>query len=483
MPECPVDLTGRPFHFIGVGGIGMSALAYVLARRALPISGSDAHLNGITEKLQDLGVHVFQNQSAGNLAAWQQVPPSGRPQVVCSTAIGAGNAEYQAAVELGCPILHRSDVLAALTCEYESLLVAGTHGKTTTSSLLGYTLLEVGLDPTIVVGGEVTAWGGNARVGAGPHLVAEADESDGSLVKFTGSLGIITNIELDHTNHFQDLAQVVDTFQQFAQRCQHLVVCWDCPTIRQHFTGAITYGLGPDAAYRATEIHYGATGTTARIWERGVLLGTLHLQLLGEHNLRNALAVVAAGRQLGLAFADLAQAMEGFTGAKRRFERRGQAGDIDFIDDYAHHPSEIRATLNAARQRLQTPRAHGGRVVAVFQPHRYSRTVSFFEEFAQAFTEADLVVLTDIYSAGETNTWGITGETLAQQVANHHPAVHYAATLGDLETRLPSLLRPGDLVLFLGAGNVNRAIPSLVRFFQEQEASVAAPVAARVGGF
>jgi len=506
-----VDFSGRPFHFIGIGGIGMSALAYILAKRNLPISGSDLQTTHITQRLQTLGAHIFWSQDASNFAAIPpQINPNSTPkslnlgqtngseqavmittgmiepkvngkaspskylpQVICSTAIHPENSEYKAALELGCPIFHRSDLLAALIEEYQSIAVAGTHGKTTTSSLIAYMMLKAGLDPTILVGGEVSAWEGNARVGQSPYLVAEADESDGSLVKFAPAIGIITNIELDHPDHYESLDQVVSTFEVFAQHCKTLIGCIDCQTLRERIQPHISYSLNPNsgADYTVEAVEYHSEGSQAQVWERGQRLGELHVKLLGQHNLQNALAAVAVGRYLGLEFSSIAQAIATFEGAKRRFEHRGSCNGILFVDDYAHHPSEIRATLAAARLRKGSgsstnPKVQ--RVVAIFQPHRYSRTQAFLSEFAQCFSDADRVVVTDIYSAGEPNTTQINGQQLADLIATYHPQVDYRQSLDSVKTLLTEILQPGDLALFLGAGNLNKIIPEALAFYQSQ---------------
>jgi len=461
-----VDFSGRPFHFIGIGGIGMSALAYVLTQRQLPVYGSDLCLNHITQRLQENGAHIFWSQDAANLESFQPV----LPQVICSTAVTTANPEYRTALDLGCPIFHRSDLLAALIHESHGIAVAGTHGKTTTSSMIGYLLWQAGLDPTIVVGGEVTAWEGNARFGQGPYLVAEADESDGSLVKFAPQIGIITNIELDHPDHYSSLEQVIDTFQTFASQCQTLIGCIDNAAV-QALQPTLTYSLRAEsgADYWADQIHYSAAGTVAEIWEHGKLLGQLQVKLLGAHNLSNALAAVAVGRLLGLKFSQIAAGLVGFEGARRRFERRGEANQILFIDDYAHHPSEVQVTLAAARLRVEDAASDYRRVVAVFQPHRYSRTLTFLEEFAKSFENADLVLTTDIYSAGEPDLGQINGQDLAEAIGKHHPQVIYQSTLQSVSAYLMETLLPGDLVLFLGAGNLNRIIPELVTFYQQVE--------------
>ncbi|MGB3535366.1 MAG: UDP-N-acetylmuramate--L-alanine ligase [Microcoleaceae cyanobacterium] len=490
MPDS-INLNGRPFHFIGIGGIGMSALAYILAKRNLPVYGSDLKSSHITQRLQELGVHVFLGQVASNLEIFNSEAASSSdveasrtkevpllPQIVCSTAIHPENAEYRAALQLGCPIFHRSDLLAALIQEYKSVAVAGTHGKTTTSSLISYVLLEGGLDPTVLVGGEVKAWEGNARVGQSPYLVAEADESDGSLVKLSAQIGVITNIELDHPDHYESLHQVINTFQVFQSHCKTVVGCIDCETVRDHIQPQVSYSLHPEteADYTVRQVTYDSQGSSAQVWERGHLLGSLQLKLLGFHNLSNALAAVAVGRLLGLEFETIAKALERFEGAKRRFEHRGEYNGIAFVDDYAHHPSEIQATLTAARLHLhpsspiQRESIHK-RIVAVFQPHRYSRTQTFLQEFAQCFNDADWVVVTDIYAAGEPNTVGIAGQQVVDAIAGYHPNVCYQHSLADVQQQLTECLQPGDLAIFLGAGNLNQIIPQIIASLKRRQES------------
>jgi UDP-N-acetylmuramate--alanine ligase len=469
----------------------MSALAYVLTQQRLPVSGSDVRLSHITQRLQEAGAHIFWRQEASNLRFFQyetatkptvvsaahqpSVPVASLPQVVCSTAINPNNDEYRAALQLGCPILHRSDVLAALMHQSQGIAVAGTHGKTTTSSMIGYALLEAGLDPTIVVGGEVSAWEGNARLGNDNWFVAEADESDGSLVKLSPKIGIITNIELDHPDHYHTLDDVIAIFRQFAQQADVTIASVDCATIRQYLSPDVTYSveIGQPADYIVKDVVYSAGGTRAVVYERGELLGILRLAVPGKHNLSNALAVIAAGRQAGVAFDKLAAGLAKFEGARRRFERRGFYSGIQFVDDYAHHPSEIKATLATARL-LKTPDDlsmgyHVERVFAIFQPHRYSRTLAFLDDFAQAFVEADEVIITDVYSAGEVSPDGFSIQTVAQAIAQHHDRVQYCASLEAVSAVLTERLQPGDLALFLGAGNLNRIIPTVMEPFMKAE--------------
>lgn len=488
-----LDLS-KPFHFIGIGGIGMSALAYILAKRHLPVSGSDIRSSHITKRLEAVGAQVFATQTADNLekltkiqkevlfqAVAEEMEKEGCsqnhtaffPQIICSTAINSSNSEYKAALEKGYPIFHRSDLLAALIKDYDSIAVAGTHGKTTTSSLIGYLLLEAGLDPTVIVGGEVQAWEGNARLGESELLVAEADESDGSLIKHSPKFGIVTNIELDHPDHYSSLEQVIATFQQFTAQAEITIASLDCPVIKKHINADITYSINPysQANYIAKNIVHAPEGSQAEVWENGKLLGNFSLLLSGDHNISNALAAIAVARKLGLDFPVIAQGLATFTGAKRRFEYKGNYQGATLIDDYAHHPSEIRCTLQAARARL--PQYQANRVVAIFQPHRYSRTQTFLAEFAQCFAEADVVILTDIYSAGEVNCTNISGQKVAEAVKKYHSQVYYHPDLSTLPELLADFLQPSDLTLFLGAGNLNQTIPLLISWESETLAQAA----------
>ncbi|MEL7085053.1 MAG: UDP-N-acetylmuramate--L-alanine ligase [Cyanobacteria bacterium J06597_1] len=458
---------GPDYHFIGIGGIGMSALAFILASQGERVSGSDLSENACTQRLVDAGVQIYRGHAAGNIV--------GSPQVVCSTAIKPGNPELDAARDRGLTICHRSEILAHLMNRRPSIGVSGTHGKTTTSSMLAHLLLRGGLDPTAVIGGEVSSLGGNARVGNGEYLVAEADESDGSLVNLKPTIGIITNIELDHTDRYQTLDGVVEVFQTFASQCGLVVGCLDCPTLSERIPVDISYSIAdrPDADYHARNIRAVKGGTTADIWERGQRLGELRLQLLGHHNVCNALAAIAVARKLGVSFASIADAFADFGGARRRFELRGTVEGVEFIDDYAHHPSEIQVTLEAAKSQNR-------RVVAIFQPHRYSRIASLFEDFSRSFDSADEVVVVPTYSAGEPplpHNQAKSAEALADRIRHHsgNPNVEYQPQLDALSDRLPNRLRPRDLVVFLGAGNLNRQIPSIVDAYRshlQQSAAV-----------
>ncbi len=453
--ETVVVETQTFYHFVGIGGVGMSALAHIFAKLGCQVSGSDVAYSPRTQRLQELGVTIFTGHQAAHVA--------GDPCVVYSSAIRADNPELQEAIARGLTVCHRSALLAQLFQRMKGIGVAGTHGKTTTSSMIGYLLLQAGWDPTLVIGGEVDAWEGNARMGQGDYLVAEVDESDGSLVQLHPRIGIITNIELDHPDHFRDLDQVIEVFRAYAQQCHLVIGSLDCPTVAEQIRPSLGYSINhhPEATYQARDIHYGPTGTQATIWEKDTCLGSLHLKLLGAHNLSNALAAVAVGQHLGIPFETTADLLGQFRGAHRRFELKGTVEDVIFIDDYAHHPSEIQATLSAAR--LQDRR-----VVAVFQPHRYSRLASFFDDFTQAFDQADLVIITPTYSAGEGIHPSTSSLKLAAAMTQSHPWVCYEPSLTTLPESLAARLQAGDLVLFLGAGDLNGQIPATIEAYTQR---------------
>ncbi len=448
---------GSAYHFIGVGGIGMSALAYILASEGHAVSGSDMSANACTERLTDLGVQCFIGHAEAHI--------QGEPEIVYSSAILASNPEMQAALAKGLTIRHRSDILAQLLNPRAGIGVAGTHGKTTTSSMIAYLLVKAGLDPTVIIGGEMDAWQGNARAGAGEYLVAEVDESDGSLVKLYPKIGVITNIELDHPDYYASLAEVVTVFQRYAAQSDQVVACLDCPNVSSQISVNVGYSLldHPRARYTVSDVVYGSLGTTAMVLEAGQVLGELKLLVLGKHNLENALAAIATGRLLGIEFGVIARALATFTGAKRRFEVKGCVDGVCFIDDYAHHPSEIAVTLAAAH-------LHNRRVVAVFQPHRYSRMLSLFHEFAEALVAADHVVVVPTYSAGEAAPLEqeFSAAQLAIAIAECGGQAEYEAYLSHLPLRLISLIKPSDIVLFLGAGNLNQTIPATMQAYRER---------------
>jgi UDP-N-acetylmuramate--alanine ligase len=426
----------QPLHFIGVGGIGMSALAGILAERGFSVSGSDPRDNAVVQNLRQRGVRVFREQNAATIAA-----------------IRSGGLE----------IWHRSDVLAGLINDQAAIAVAGSHGKTTTSTLVASLLHSTGQDPTAVIGGIVPAFGSNGRQGQGRLLVAEADESDGSLVKFKPSLGVITNLELDHTDHYPDLAALITTLQRFAGSCGRLLANRDCPILREHFKADAWWSIrSPDDATFATiALEERGDGTLAEFYEQGVRVGRLNLPLPGRHNLSNATAALAACRLEGVSFVELQQALAGLRSPGRRFDFRGSWRERLIVDDYAHHPSEVAATLAMARLMVSTGCSplpqKPKRLLAIFQPHRYSRTAEFLEGFATALAAADEVLLAPLYSAGEAPINGISSEALAAAIRRQRPQlpVHVAASLDDLAALVVRQSLVGDLVLAMGAGDVN----------------------------
>ena len=467
----------QPLHFIGVGGIGMSALAGILARRGFQVSGSDPRQNAVTRALAQEGVRVFHAQEPATIAAIQAGNDGPLPLVVLSSAVPDSNPELQEARRLDLPLCHRSDVLAALIAGQPSIAVAGSHGKTTTSTLVATLLAATGQDPTAVIGGIVPAFGSNGRHGDGRLLVAEADESDGSLVKFSAALGVITNLELDHTDHYPDLAALVATLQQFAGRCQRLLANRDCPILREHFQASSWWStqVSEGVAFAALARQERGDGTVADFYEQGELVGSFHLPLPGRHNLSNATAAMAACRLEGVPFAALQEAVARLQPPGRRFDCRGLWAGRIVVDDYAHHPSEVAATLQMARLMVSTGDSplpsRPQRLVAVFQPHRYSRTAQFLEEFASALAAADLVLVAPLYAAGEAPIPGISSEALAAAVQARLPGavVRSSADLNQLAEEVARCTHPGDLVLAMGAGDVNSLWERLQQLEQPQQ--------------
>jgi UDP-N-acetylmuramate--alanine ligase len=452
----------QPLHFIGVGGIGMSALAGILAERGYAVSGSDPRDHAVLDRLRRLGVRVFLEQSAATVAAIRS-GTSVSPQVVISSAVPETNPELVEARRMGLAICHRSDVLAALINSQASIAVAGSHGKTTTSSLVATGLAATHHDPTAVIGGIVPAFGSNGRHGQGRLLVAEADESDGSLVKFRASLGVLTNVELDHTDHYPDLEALIHTLQRFAGNTERLLANRDCPILREQFTPAHWWSIetSKGVSFAAIAREERGDGTVADFYEDGVAVGSFALPLPGRHNLSNAVAAMAACRLEGVSFAELRQAVAALKTPGRRFDFRGLWEGRLVVDDYAHHPSEVAATLAMARLMVTSGRSSlpvpPRRLVAVFQPHRYSRTAQFLEGFAAALAEADSVLIAPLYAAGEAPIPGISSAAMAAAVRERAPQlpVQVASSLEELAAQVASTSREGDLVLAMGAGDVN----------------------------
>ncbi|MBO5140871.1 MAG: UDP-N-acetylmuramate--L-alanine ligase [Peptococcaceae bacterium] len=434
----------KHIYFMGIGGIGMSGIAEILLDFGYRVSGSDIKVSNVTERLQKKGAEIYIGQRAENITA-------DIDYAVRSTAIRETNEEYMRVKELGLPVLHRSQMLAKLMEEKKAICVAGAHGKTTTSSMISLAMELAGKDPTIVVGGEIAQIGSNAKSGNGDYLVAEADESDGSFLNLHPWMTVITNVEEDHLDHYQDLDAIRNAFIDFVKlpgESGVAVLNYDCPETRQLAQYAagkvVSYGMADDAQVRGANVRQEQGESMVDVYQHGQLLGTLRLHVPGMHNISNALAAVAAGLEIGMTFDELAAGLKEFGGARRRFQLLGVVQNIQIIDDYAHHPTEVAATIEAAKG------VHDGRVVAVFQPHRYSRTKFLAEKFAEAFDAADEVVLTDVYAAGEDLSEGAESDIIAQHM--QRPA--HLVVREQLNKFLQGFVKPGDMVLMMGAGNI-----------------------------
>lgn len=456
-------------HFVGIGGIGMSGIAEVLLNLGYKVSGSDLKLSPVTERLQSMGATVFEGHHPENAA--------GAEVVVISSAVRADNPEARAAREQHIPVIPRAEMLAELMRLKYGIAVAGMHGKTTTTSMIAAVLAAGGLDPTVVVGGRVDAMGSNARVGKSRYLVAEADESDKSFLQLSPIVEVVTNIDREHLDCYRDMKDVEQTFLQFMDRVPFYGIVLACnddeglrgllPSVRRR---VLTYGTSDGSDFRITDLSFGPGSdgylslSRFKVQYRGRDIGEFRLRVPGEHNVRNATAAIAAGIGLEVALDNIRTALEQFSGVDRRFEVKGRANGITVVDDYGHHPTEIRATLAAARQ------CGFSRVHVIFQPHRYSRTQLLMDEFATAFHEADSLVLLDVYAASEIPIEGITSEALAEQVkAAGMRRVQYAPSFADAAQSVVQRAVPGDLILTLGAGNVSQMGGILLQILEERK--------------
>ena len=448
----------RRIHFVGVGGIGMSGIAELLANLGFTISGSDARRSDVTARLEAVcGVRIFGSHAAANIGD--------ADVVVFSSAVKPANPEIVEAHRRGIPVIPRAEMLAELMRLRFSIAVAGSHGKTTTTSMVALVLERAGLDPTAVIGGRLSVFGSNARLGRSEYLVAEADESDRSFLMLWPSIAVMTNIDHEHMESYGSFEELQQAFADFANKVPFygsVVACADdvavaaiLPRIKRRL---VTYGLeSPAAAIAGADVELGAFGGRCTVHRRTrgntQTLGLLELSVPGRHNLQNALAAVAVADEIGVAFEHVAHALSSFAGAERRFERHGEAGGVLVIDDYGHHPTEIAAVLAAARASLDR------RLIVVFQPHRYTRTQALIERFGPALRDADAIVLTDIYAASEEPIPGVTVEALADAIrrGSGRP-VHVAMTLEDVIPAVLQLARPGDAVITLGAGSIG-ALP------------------------
>ncbi len=450
MRRQPVFGRLRGVHFVGIGGIGMSSIAEVLLRRGYRVSGSDTKKTDITAHLETLGATVYEGHDAANIGEAEVV-------VFSSAVRPMENPETIAAAQRRLPVLPRAEMLGELMRMQYGVGIAGTHGKTTTTTMTGMVVREGGFDPTIIVGGKVEAFGSNAVAGEGDIIVIEADEYDRTFLRLTPSLAVITSLEADHLDIYRDLDDLRDAFAQYANRVPFFgaaIVCLDEPNV-QSIIGRIerrlvTYGLARQADVRAEGLRIDGTTTTFAVYDGPESLGEIRLQVPGQHNVRNALAAIAVGLELDIPFAAIARALGQFRGVQRRFQILGEASGITVVDDYAHHPTEVAATLEAASDAYP-----GRRIVAIFQPHLYSRTRDFLTEFAHSFFDADVLVLTDIYAAREEPLEGVSGEMLAVLAQRYgHRNVHYVADKNDVPAHLQTLVQAGDVVLTMGAGDV-----------------------------
>jgi len=439
-----------PIHFIGIGGISMSGLAEILLKEGFSVSGSDSHASELTEHLEKLGAKVSIGQKASNIPADCQV-------VVYTAAIHPDNPEFAAAKERGLPMLSRAELLGQLMRNYkEAIAVSGTHGKTTTTSMISTILLAADADPTISVGGILPAIRGNIRVGNSGTFLTEACEYTNSFLHFFPTIGIILNIEEDHLDFFKDLADILHSFHRFAGLLPEsglLIINHDIDNYREITEGlacrVVTFGSAPDADYYADEVTYDEFAhPTFRVTKHGESGSIYHLNVPGEHNVLNALASIALADSLGIPAETIQKGLMNFSGTDRRFQYKGEVNGFTIIDDYAHHPTEIKATLQAARHYPHRD------IWCVFQPHTYTRTKAFFDQFAEALTLADHVILADIYAARETDTLGISSRDLAERARELGADAYYFPSFEEIEKFLLEKCIPGDLCITMGAGNV-----------------------------
>jgi UDP-N-acetylmuramate--alanine ligase len=449
-------------HMVGIGGTGMNGIAEVLLNLGYKVSGSDLHENEATRRLARLGADVAIGHRAENL--------ENADVVVISSAVREDNVEVAKARASLIPVIPRAEMLAELMRMKYGVAVAGSHGKTTTTSMTALVLEAGGYDPTIIVGGRLNTIGANAKLGAGDFIVAEADESDRSFLYLSPFIAVLTNIDEEHLDHYQSLDDLKATFVNFANKVPFycpVILCLDDPhlqsVIPQLERRIITYGLSAQSDLSARDFAFDGFRSASVLLAKGKPLGELRLQVPGMHNILNALAATAVGLDLDMSPKTILEALEGYTGTGRRFELRGTVGGVMVVEDYAHHPTEIRATLEAAKKGFDR------RVVAVFQPHRYSRLSRLMTSFATAFNQADVLVLTEVYAAGEDPLPGATGRALYEEVRKFgHRQVHFEPDLGRIGALCGRVLAPGDIVLVLGAGSVNRTIPDIIAALEER---------------
>ncbi len=441
----------KKLHFIGIGGIGMSGIAEILLDQGFKVSGSDRALSEVTERLQKLGASIFEGHRAENIA--QDVDT-----VVYSSAVQPDNPEILDAQKRTIPIVRRAEMLAEVMRLKYGIGIAGTHGKTTTTSMTSLVLMEGGLDPTVIVGGKLSGLGGtNARLGQGEFIVVEADEYDRSFLSITPTIAVLTTLETDHLDCYRDLEDIKSAFIQFASKVPFygfIVLCLDEPAlldIMPHLSKKkiVTYGLNPQGDVQAVDIRHKDNSTTYTLVRNNHELGTIMLQVPGIHNVQNSLGAITVALELGIPFKKIKAGIEKFAGVYRRWEKKGEVNDIALYDDYAHHPTECRATLSGVKSGWRR------RVVCVFQPHLYSRTRDFYEDFGKSFLLSDVLVVTDVYPAREEPIQGVNGELIVNAAKQFgHKDVHYVPDKKEVATFLKSIVKPGDIVITMGAGDI-----------------------------
>ena len=451
-------------HFVGIGGIGMSGIAEVLLNLGYKVSGSDLQETDITNRLQSLGARIYLGHAAGCI--------EGADVVVVSSAVRKSNPEIVAAREAKIPVIPRAEMLAELMrLKRYGIAIAGSHGKTSTTSMVGWLLAEAGMEPTVIIGGKVNSFGTNAILGRGQCIVAEADESDGSFLKLSPVLEVVTNIDHEHVDHYIDLHAVKHTFLEFLDKIPFYgaaVVCLDDPNVASILPEikkrTITYGLTSQADISAREVKTVGLRSRFDVYAAGDLLGSIDLALPGKHNVYNALAAIGVGIELEIPFNIISKALSTFSGVQRRLQIKGKMHGITVVDDYGHHPTEIKATLDAAKCAWPNQR-----LVVLFQPHRYSRTHGLFKEFCTSFYEADFLV-TEIYGAGEQEIEGVSGEFLREGIKQHGQRnVLFIRDVEEISKDVLPMLAEGDVVLTLGAGNIWRVGEELLKMLETSE--------------
>jgi UDP-N-acetylmuramate--alanine ligase len=450
----------RSIHFVGIGGIGMSGIAEVLLAHGFEVTGSDLVLGDVARRLQDLGARVHAGHAAANVA--------NADVVVFSSAVARDNPELSEARLRGIPVIPRAEMLAELMRLQDGIAIAGSHGKTTTTSLVATVLRAARLDPTVIIGGKLNVLGSGAALGSGRLLVAEADESDGSFLHLSPVISVVANIDAEHLDHYGSHDAVKQAFVDFANRVPFyglVVACLDHPHVQDILPRiekrVTTYGMTEQADYSAHDVAFEGLSTRFSLVRRGSALGEFRVRMPGVHNVLNALATIVVADEVGIDHDVVRDALATFAGVQRRFTVLGEHAGITVVDDYGHHPTEIEMTLQAAHQ------AYGRRVVVAFQPHRYTRTHHLFEELTRAFNRADVLLVTDVYAAGEPPIAGADAESLVRAIRAHgHRDVAYVAERADLVPELLARTRAGDVVITLGAGSITRTGPELMKALQ-----------------